>query len=150
MFPFNQYWKWYVECNERRLEIGLNPLPLSAQVLNIFLSTFRLHEFRELVDAILEPLNPTIPHVTRSKARYLSALFAADPGFAEAVDIDTSSAAEDARVSRPILANGKSTEDPSNETDSAVYMDEAEGTKRLTNNGSENDESPPFYGNDSE
>jgi hypothetical protein len=39
------------------------------QVLNIFLAMFRFEEFRELLDAILEPLNPNIPHVARSKVR---------------------------------------------------------------------------------
>lgn len=61
--------------------------PILEMVLAIFLSMYRFNEFQELVHAILEPLDPSIPHVARSKARYQSALLAAYPGLSE-IDID--------------------------------------------------------------
>jgi len=64
--------------------------PILEMVLDIFLSICRFDYFRELVDAILEPLDQNIPHVARSKTRYLSALFAASPFFASSLDVDAS------------------------------------------------------------
>jgi hypothetical protein len=79
--------------------------PILEMVLNIFLAMFRFDEFRDLLDAILEPLNANIPHVARSKARYYSALFGANPVFSSSADID-SSTGQQQQQQRPLSASG--------------------------------------------
>lgn len=125
--------------------------PILEMVLNIFLAMFRFEEFRELLDAILEPLNSNIPHVARSKARYFSALFAANPVFSSSAEIDTSGT-----VPRPLSTSESGSDSPEGVSGSSgsesggSCSSNRNSSAGRPGNASGSDESPPSYGgNDS-